>query len=379
MTSYSCLLAGHLGSDPARIHLYWKGRVALFAALKAAGVGAGDEVIIPALTCVVVPNAILYCNATPVYSDVRADTLTLDPDSVTRLVNRRTRAIIIQNTFGLSADVDVLVNLARERGLLVLEDCTHGFGGSFRGQPNGALADASFFSTQWNKPYSTGLGGILLVNRPEQFPGLDTINRTAIAPGKGELASLWLSMQARRFLLTDGSYWAMLRLYRRLSKSGFVTGSSSAQEIESTDMPPGFFKQHSPMQAVNGVSALRNLHDVIRTRRKSALAYRKVLAMKNKWHVPAEHDANNAFLKFPILARNRKQFFDAAEEAKVRLSDWFLSPIHPVERDFSAWNLSLDAVPTAAAISRKLLTINTEARDAARVCEFISRSAELIE
>jgi perosamine synthetase len=377
--SYSHLLAGQLGSEPSRIHLYWKGRIALYAALKAAGIRPGDEVIIPALTCVVVPNAILYCNARPVYADVRADTLTLDVASVAGLINDRTRAIIIQNTFGLSADVDVLVHLARAQGVLVLEDCTHGYGGYFRGQPNGTLADASFFSTQWNKPYSTGLGGILLVNRPQLFPNLDLINRSATAPRTMELASLWLSMQARRYLLTDASYWRLLRLYRRLSRSGLVTGSSSAEEIESTDMPDGFFKKHSGLQAAAGVKALQDLQDVIAVRRKAALAFRKVLAARNKWHVPADHDPNNSCLKFPILARNRKAFFEAAEQAKVPLSDWFASPIHPVQRDFPAWQLSVETVPVAYAISRKLLAINTEVKDVHRVCEFIDNSMDLIE
>jgi hypothetical protein len=77
--------------------------------------------------------------------------------------------------------------------------------------------------------------------------------------------------------------------------------------------------------------------------------------------------------------RNRKAFFEAAVEARIRLSDWFLSPIHPVQRGFLSWNLSVDTVPTAQAIAGKLLTINTETRDADRVCTFINQFLGLIE
>lgn len=377
--NYQKVIRSALAYNSDNIFLYWKGRVALYAALKAAGITSGDEVIIPGLTCVVVPNAILYCGAIPVYADVRSDTLTMDVDSAKKLINAKTKAIIIQNTFGLSADVDTLVDLARSRHILVLEDCTHGFGGYFKGQANGTLADASFFSTQWNKPYSTGLGGILLVNRPECFPWLAAINSACIAPSKQELLGLWLSLQARRFLLHDASYWLLLRLFRWLSKVGLVTGSSSTQEIKSTVMPADFLKQHSPLQASTGMRALASLDEVMAMRERAALAYREVLANHNKWHVSPLHDANNAHLKFPVLINDRRAFFSAAEKAQVRLSDWFVSPIHPVENDLSLWHLDVDTIPIATALAQKLVTINTEVADVEKVCRFLSSNLGLIE
>jgi len=379
MELYIHYLANYLRCNVADIHLYWKGRVALYAALKSAGISPEDEVIIPGLTCVVVPNAILYCKAKPVYADVRPDTLTLDVDSVANLINKKTKAIIIQNTFGLSADVDTLVHMARERNILALEDCTHGFGGFFKGHVNGTLADASFFSTQWNKPYSTGLGGILLVNRREFFPEFDTVNCNLISPEKKELACLWLSIQARRFLLTDSYYWDLLRLYRWLSKKGLITGSSSTEEIESTSIPEDFFKGFSKLQATVGVQELSNLDNVINTRRKAAFAYRQVLASHNKWHVSAQHDANNSHLKFPVLVRNRRAFFNAAEKEKIRLSDWFISPIHPVEKNFSDWRLDSNAIPRSCSISQKLVTVNTEVENTKHVCKFLTDNLDLIE
>ena len=379
MELYTHYLANCLRCNVADIHLYWKGRVALYAALKSAGISSEDEVVIPGLTCVVVPNAILYCKAKPVYADVRPDTLTLDVDSVANSINKKTKAIIIQNTFGLSADVDTLVHMARERNILVLEDCAHGFGGFFEGHVNGTLADASFFSTQWNKPYSTGLGGILLVNRRELFPELDMVNSKLISPKRKELACLGLSIQAHRFLLTDAYYWRMLRLYRWFSRKGLITGSSSMEEIESTSMPEDFFKKVSRLQSTVGLKSLCNLDNVIDTRKKAAFAYRHVLASHNKWHVSAKHDANNSHLKFPVLVQNRRAFFNAAEKRKVRLSDWFVSPIHPVTKNYSDWCLNPDYVPRSCSISQKLVTVNTEVKDTGPVCKFLTDNLDLIE
>jgi perosamine synthetase len=382
LKSYRQEIARRLDASPSNIHLYWKGRVALYAALQAAGIGAGDEVIVPALTCVAVPNAVLYCRATPVYADVRADTLTLDPASVMSVVTSRTRALIVQNTFGLSADVDSLVAFAHARNITAIEDCTHGFGGRFDDRPNGTLADAAFFSTQWNKPYSTGIGGFLLVNRPELFPALDLVNMARISAAPAELASLWLSLQLRRLLLRDATYWRLLRLYRRLSRAGLVTGSSSAQEIDSIDMPPGFLKNHSHVQAAAGCGGLKYLNQALEKRRHAAHVFRRVLAAHGKWHVGPGHDANHAWLKFPLLGcdgKARQALTAAAERARIRICDWFMSPIHPVDRGFEQWRLDPRTVPTAHAISRKLLTLDTEVAHPDRVCDFIEKHRSLLE
>ena len=111
-----------------------------------------------AFTCVAVANAVMYVGATPRYVDIDAATLTVDVPAIEAVLASNTKVILAQNTFGLSPDIDAILALAKKRGgIRVIDDCAHGFGGRYKGMPNGAIADASFFSTQWNKPYSTGL------------------------------------------------------------------------------------------------------------------------------------------------------------------------------------------------------------------------------
>ena len=145
----------NLLKEPEHVAFTWKGRVALYAILKALRIGPGDEVVIPAFTCVVVPNAVLYAGATPVYCDIDAATYTPTAETIAPQVTDRTRLIVAQNTFGLSADLNPIMRLAANRGIPVVEDCAHGLGGTYRGRPNGTVADASFFSTQWSKPISS--------------------------------------------------------------------------------------------------------------------------------------------------------------------------------------------------------------------------------
>ncbi|MEO8086120.1 MAG: aminotransferase class I/II-fold pyridoxal phosphate-dependent enzyme, partial [Bacteroidota bacterium] len=130
-------IAAHLLVSPENIFLYWKGRVGLYALLKSMNVGKGDEVIIPAFTCIVVPNAILYLGAKPVYVDIDNRTYNINVDLIEEKITPRTKVIIAQNTFGLPPDIETILKIGQKNNLRVLEDCTHGFGGHTGGLPNG--------------------------------------------------------------------------------------------------------------------------------------------------------------------------------------------------------------------------------------------------
>jgi dTDP-4-amino-4,6-dideoxygalactose transaminase len=105
--------------------LFSSGREGLLALLRAAEIGAGDEVIVQGFTCMVVPNAIRTAGATPVYADIEPDTLTLDVADVERRITPRTKAILCQHTFGIPADTERLRTLCDRHNILLIEDCAH--------------------------------------------------------------------------------------------------------------------------------------------------------------------------------------------------------------------------------------------------------------
>ena len=122
---FRALIGETLGFAPDRVTLFGKGRVALYAILRALDIGRGDEVIVPAFTCVAVPNAILYAGAGPVWVDIDPATYTIDPAAVENAISSRTRAVLAQNTFGLSAELDAIMAIAERHHLTVVDDCTH--------------------------------------------------------------------------------------------------------------------------------------------------------------------------------------------------------------------------------------------------------------
>jgi UDP-4-amino-4,6-dideoxy-N-acetyl-beta-L-altrosamine transaminase len=143
------------------------GTAALHAAVDAAGLAQGDEVIVPAISFVASSNCVLYKSGTPVFADVEADTLNIDPADVERKLGPRTRAIVAVDFAGHPCDHDALQELAAGRGIPVIEDAAHSLGASYRGQQVGTLQTLTTLSFHPVKHITTGEGGAVLTAAPE--------------------------------------------------------------------------------------------------------------------------------------------------------------------------------------------------------------------
>jgi len=137
------------------------GTAALHLCMLAAGIGPGDEVIVPALTFVATANCARYVGATPVFADVREDTLTIDPAHVASLVTPRTKAIIAVDYGGCPCDYDALRDICTRHGLLLVADACHAPGAEYRGRRVGSIADLSTFSFHPVKHLTTAEGGMV--------------------------------------------------------------------------------------------------------------------------------------------------------------------------------------------------------------------------
>jgi len=144
---------------------------ALHLALKALGVGPGDEVIVPAFTWVATANAVLYCGAEVVFADIDRDTFNLAPAEVAAKVNGRTKAIIAVHLFGLCADMEAL--RAAAPGVAIIEDAACAAGASYAGASAGSLGVAGCFSFHPRKQLTTGEGGMVTTSDPSFAESLE--------------------------------------------------------------------------------------------------------------------------------------------------------------------------------------------------------------
>jgi perosamine synthetase len=140
------------------------GTTALHLALLALGVGPDDEVIVPTLTFVATANAVRYCGARPVPVDSDPDTWCLDPAQLDARVSDRTKGIVVVHLFGHPTDMDPVREVARRRGLFVLEDAAQAHGARYRGRRTGSLGDVATFSFFGNKIVTTGEGGMVVTD-----------------------------------------------------------------------------------------------------------------------------------------------------------------------------------------------------------------------
>ncbi|MFI9526813.1 DegT/DnrJ/EryC1/StrS family aminotransferase [Micromonospora rosaria] len=142
------------------------GTVALHLVLAAAGIGPGDEVVVPALTYVATANAVAYCGARAVCVDVLPQTWCVDPAAVRAAIGPRTRAVIAVDLYGHPADYPALRDLCDRHGLLLVADAAESFGATLHGRPTGSLADATTFSFFGNKVITSGEGGCVTTSDP---------------------------------------------------------------------------------------------------------------------------------------------------------------------------------------------------------------------
>ncbi len=146
---------------------------ALHLALIAAGVGPGDEVIVPAFTWVATANVVVHCGATPVFVDILPDTFNLDPASVAKALSSRTKAIMAVHLFGLAADMDALAAVLPPN-VVVIEDAACAAGGGYKGRPAGSLGAIGCFSLHPRKSVTCGEGGVITTNDDRLAAIIDT-------------------------------------------------------------------------------------------------------------------------------------------------------------------------------------------------------------
>jgi perosamine synthetase len=142
------------------------GTAGLHLCVRALGIGEGDEVIVPSFTFIAVANAVRYERAVPVFVDIDPVMLNMDPEKVEAVITPRTRAIVVVHTFGLPAEVQALLEIARRHHLWVIEDACEAIGAEYDGQKAGSFGDAGVFAFYPNKQITTGEGGMIVVRDP---------------------------------------------------------------------------------------------------------------------------------------------------------------------------------------------------------------------
>ncbi len=370
-------------TDPRNCYAFSKGRVALYAILNTIGIEPGDEVLVPGFTCVAVPAAVLYLGAIPVFFDIDPETYNGDLDLALRLFSSKTRAIIIQHTFGSPSQLDSSLQEFRSRKVAIIEDCAHALGAHLNGKPVGTFGDASFCSLQWSKPATTGLGGIALMRNERLKSRMDEIYNDKFKEPRvfKSLFLATLSWCYRKFF-HHNLFWIAQDSYRFAVKHNLIPGSSSEEELQKAAMPDNYLEKFGKARYSSLSSALDHLPRNLDHRETLAAFYINILSDKKVKLQKLLPGARSTYLRFPLEVTNKTSLLHAARHARIEIGDWFNSPLHPKIHRLGDFGYQIGICPKAEEVARRIINLPTHVgvnmSSARRIVEFILSNSEIM-
>jgi dTDP-4-amino-4,6-dideoxygalactose transaminase len=308
------------------------GRMALYSILEAIDVGKGDEVILPAYSCVVCPNAILYRGAIPVYVDINPETFNIDPKKIEAKITPRTKAIMAQHTFGLPCDLDEVIEIAQRHGITVIEDCAHAVGADYKGKKVGSIAHVGFFSTDHTKMLSTSTGGMVITDDEELASRIKHVYlRTPFLP-KRMIGKILFTFIAENFLYHPNFYFIgkwLVNLCWILKIFHFFLDEGKIEKPTEYPYPARL----SNIQAKVGIRQMNELEQNIAHRREIAHQYDSIFGLYQQQFDGSQVDRKHVFLRYSFLISDHTAFKKQFSKY-MHLGEWFNSIAIGRNKDF---------------------------------------------
>lgn len=348
------------------------GRSALFLILKSLGIGGGDEVLLQAFTCNAVPNPVLWTGATPVYVDID-ESLNIDPADLEKKITARSRAIIVQHTFGIPAKLDTILDIARRHRLTLIEDCAHALGAEYNRKKLGTFGDVSFFSFGRDKVISSVWGGMITTDDAEIAEKIEPIYQNL-----PHMSLFWTVKQLLHpflFSIIIPTYYILGKYFLALLRCVRGVTLAVSQE-ERLGEQPGIFPAKMPNAlAVLALKQFGKLGKYNEHRRMVASFYYKNLRSVG---IPAEIPGA-IYLRFNILHPKAKAIIKEAKKSRILLGDWYRGTIAPTGTDFEKIGYVEGNCPraeSAASESINLPThINMSIEDAENIVAVFKKNA----
>lgn len=346
---------------------FFRGRVALAAILRGLNISKGDEVAIQAFTCVAVPEAVLSVGATPLYIDIEADGFNMDPEDLQKKISRKTKAIVVQHTFGIPADLDRLGKLASLNAVPLIEDCCHSFASAYNGQEVGHFGSAAFYSFEWGKPIVAGIGGSATVNDPELLVRMRQALADYRAPSSSAQVKIELQYIAHSILYRPSLYWPIRYLFRKLGSLGILLGNyKNSSEVESNEVFPQSDEFQMRMASRVQTRARRKLQglETVRAASERISEFYKESIRNSALQHPKIPAGNRAvFARYPLLAEDKGALVQAACRARIELAEWYSTVVHPLEsKSWSSVGYQLYSCPEAERRCGQVVSLPTHSK-----------------
>src|SRR3989338_5399062 len=327
------------------------GRYALYLLLSTI-VEKEDEVLIQAFTCLVVPNAVMWSGARPIFVDIDKNTYNFDLNDFKKKITKKTKAVIVQHTFGIAAQIDEIRNICNQIGIFLIEDCAHSIGAKLHSKLVGTFGDAAIFSFNQDKVVSGVNGGLMIINNNFLLNKMKSKTEILKFPSYGSMF---------KSLLHPVVCWVALPLYNTLSigkailwlawKLGILHKTISELEIKGENPEKVLLSIANP-QAKLIIAGLHRLMHENKKRIDIAHKYFDQLRASEIIHPRFPDACEPIFLRYPIKVEDPNSLVSFARREEIILGKWYNSPVFPL--DITSYQYyTHGSCPVAEAVSKK--------------------------
>ncbi|PIQ07499.1 MAG: hypothetical protein COW72_00010, partial [Candidatus Nealsonbacteria bacterium CG18_big_fil_WC_8_21_14_2_50_37_10] len=340
------------------------GRSGLMAILDSLDIKKDDEVLLQSFTCNSAVNPILKRKAKPIFVDID-DTINLDPVDLKKKITPKSKAVMIQHTFGWPAQIEEILKFVRQNNLFLIEDCAHSLGAKYQGKFCGTFGDVAFFSFGRDKIISSVFGGMIITNNEKMGERIKEFRDKLDYP-----SNFWIFQQLLHPILINclilpayglNQYLGrlLLGLFHKLS----ILSKSVYKKEKRGKIPKYFPKRFPNALATLALNQFKKLEKFNNHRRKTASFYEKEL--KNTgFNLPlakSQEGREPAFMRYPILVNfDIDEILQKLRRKKIFLDDgWRKSPVVPPDTDIDKMGYLFGSCPQVEKVAQNIVNLPT--------------------
>lgn len=347
-------------------------RTSFYGILKALEIGPGDEVIVPAFSCTVIVNPILWVGARPVYVDLEKNGFNTTLDKIKEKVTDKTKLILAQHTFGKALEIDKLADFAKQKDIKLVEDCAHVLGLKYKGKYLGTFGDAAVITFGMTKVISSVRGGMVITNDKFITNGVRAYRETI--PNFPFFKTLIFLLNPLIWHLIPPIYYLGIGkftlgriLVQVLQTLKIISVNNIVEKVEEKGAKPEWIpRKMSGALARLAVHQLKKLNKLNGHRKKVARIYCQELGL--------EFDQDNLYLRFPLLVENKKEVFRLFKKKKIILGDWYRSILHIPEANYYALKYTAGECPTTEFVVQHIVNLPTSIKVTEKHARFIAKT-----
>lgn len=344
------------------------GRSALLAILDALELEKDDEVLLQAFTCNAVPNPVIWSGLKPVYVDCNESDFNIDAADLEKKITPKSRAVVVQHTFGILADLEKIMQICKEHGLILIEDCAHALGAKYKGREAmsagrqvGTLGKVAFFSFSRDKVISSVYGGMATTNDPSIAQKIRQFQDKVSYPSHSWILQQLLhpvimNIKILPFYAIGGKYLLIIAQWLHIL-------SKAVHWKEKRGLKPSYFPRRLPNAlAILAFHQFKKLNRFNQHRKEIAELYSRELVHTKYQILNTKYQEGGIFLRFPVQHPNAHEIIKKAWAKNILIGDWYTFPIAPDDTQLDKLQYEKGNCPNAERLSQITLNLPTHVR-----------------